>query len=79
MLRAFRSLHAETQGGDTLLRGTVADQAALHGVLAEVEAFASSSGTTRSADGSRATTPGSSTSAEAGDTRFRKSATLNES
>jgi hypothetical protein len=39
-LRAFPGLHAETQGRDTLLRGAVADQAALHGVLAQVEAFA---------------------------------------
>lgn len=35
----FPPLHAETRGGDTLLRGTVADQAAPHGVLAEVEAL----------------------------------------
>ena len=38
-LRAFPALHAETQGRDTLLRGAVADQAALHGVLAQVEAL----------------------------------------
>ena len=36
MLRAFPTLHATTQGRDTLLRG-IADQAALHGVLARVE------------------------------------------
>jgi hypothetical protein len=35
-LRAFPALHAETQGHDTLLEG-VADQAALHGVLARIE------------------------------------------
>ncbi len=39
MLRAFPALRAETQGGDTLLRGAVTDQAALHGVLAQVEAL----------------------------------------
>ena len=39
MRRAFPALHAETQDGDTLLQGTVADQAALHGVLAQVEAL----------------------------------------
>ena len=33
------ALHAETRDGDTLLRGAVADQAALHGVLAKVEAL----------------------------------------
>jgi hypothetical protein len=38
-LRAFPTLRAETQGLDTLLRGAVADQAALHGVLAQVEAL----------------------------------------
>jgi hypothetical protein len=35
-LRAFPALHAETQDQDTLLRG-MADQAALHGVLARIE------------------------------------------
>jgi hypothetical protein len=39
MRRAFPALHAETRDGDTLLRGAVADQAALHGVLAQVEAL----------------------------------------
>jgi hypothetical protein len=39
MLRAFPALHAETRGADTLLQGAVADQAALHGVLARVEAL----------------------------------------
>ncbi len=37
MLRAFPGLRAEAQGQDTLLRGAVADQAALHGVLAQIE------------------------------------------
>jgi hypothetical protein len=39
MLRAFPTLRAETRDRDTLLRGAVADQAALHGVLAQVEAL----------------------------------------
>jgi hypothetical protein len=39
LLRAFPTLHAETRDGDTLLRGAVAGQAALHGVLARVEAL----------------------------------------
>ena len=39
MRRAFPALHAEARDGDTLLRGAVADQAALHGVLAQVEAL----------------------------------------
>jgi hypothetical protein len=37
-LRAFPALQAETQGHDTVLRGA-ADQAALHGVLAQIEAL----------------------------------------
>jgi hypothetical protein len=36
---AFPALRAEIQGRDTLLRGAVADQAALHGVLAQIEAL----------------------------------------
>jgi len=39
MLRAFDGLQAETNGQDTLLRGAVEDQAALHGVLAQIEAL----------------------------------------
>jgi hypothetical protein len=39
MRRAFPDLRAETRGGDTLLRSAVADQAALHGVLTQVEAL----------------------------------------
>jgi hypothetical protein len=38
MLRAFPSLRADTRDGDTLLHGEVTDQAALHGVLAQIEA-----------------------------------------
>jgi hypothetical protein len=39
MRRAFPTLHADTQDGDTLLHGAIPDQAALHGVLAQVEAL----------------------------------------
>ena len=39
VLRAFADLRAETNGVDTLLRGAVADPAALHGVLAHIEAL----------------------------------------
>jgi hypothetical protein len=39
MLGAFPALHADTQGEDTLLTGALADQAALHGVLAQIEAL----------------------------------------
>jgi hypothetical protein len=38
-LRAFPTLRAEAEGGDTLLTGPLADQAALHGVLAQIEAL----------------------------------------
>jgi hypothetical protein len=39
MLRAFPALHAQIRDGDTFLRGAVADQAALHGVLAQIAAL----------------------------------------
>ena len=39
MLRAFDGLRAEPNGQDTVLRGAVLDQAALHGVLAQIEAL----------------------------------------
>jgi hypothetical protein len=39
MLGAFPALHAETSGKDTVLRGALPDQAALHGVLAQIEAL----------------------------------------
>jgi hypothetical protein len=39
MLTAFPALRAELNGEDTLLRGALPDQAALHGVLAQVEAL----------------------------------------
>jgi hypothetical protein len=39
LLGAFPDLEAETQGGETVLRGALPDQAALHGVFAEIEAL----------------------------------------
>jgi len=39
MRRAFPALHAETRDDDTLLTGALADQAALFGVLTQVEAL----------------------------------------
>jgi hypothetical protein len=39
MRAAFPDLHAAAQGEDTLLTGTLPDQAALHGVLAQIEAL----------------------------------------
>jgi hypothetical protein len=36
---AFPSLEARTRGDDTTLTGLLADQAALYGVLAEIEAL----------------------------------------
>jgi hypothetical protein len=38
-LRAVPGLRAERKDRDTLLRGPIADQAALHGVLAQIEAL----------------------------------------
>ena len=39
MRRAFPALQAETHGEDTLLTGVLADQAALFGVLTQIEAL----------------------------------------
>jgi hypothetical protein len=39
MLRAVPGLRAQTRGQDTVLRGAVADQSALHGILAQIEAL----------------------------------------
>ena len=39
LLDAFPELDARAEGGSTLLTGPVTDQAALHGVLARVEAL----------------------------------------
>jgi hypothetical protein len=39
-LRAFEELEPEAHGGYTILRGALPDQAALHGVLGQVESLA---------------------------------------
>jgi hypothetical protein len=39
MRAAFPALDAQAQGDDTVLTGTLADQAALYGVLARIEAL----------------------------------------
>ena len=39
MRSAFPALQARASGGDTVLTGALRDQAALHGVLAEIEAL----------------------------------------
>ena len=39
MLRAFETLSARREGGDTLLRGCLEDQAAVYGVIARLEAL----------------------------------------
>jgi hypothetical protein len=39
MRSAFPTLRAQAKGGDTLLTGPLPDRAALHGVLAEIEAL----------------------------------------
>ena len=39
MRSAFPALRAERRGDDTVLAGPLQDQAALHGVLAEIEAL----------------------------------------
>jgi hypothetical protein len=40
VLGAFPTLRAEWRGPDTVLRGPLPDQAALHGVLAQIERLA---------------------------------------
>jgi hypothetical protein len=37
LLGAFPDLQAEAHGGETVLAGALPDQAALHGVLAQIE------------------------------------------
>ncbi|MEU9245776.1 hypothetical protein [Streptomyces sp. NPDC048385] len=39
LLGAFPGLHAETEGSATVLTGTLPDQSALHGVLAQIESL----------------------------------------
>jgi len=39
LLGAFPGLEARVEGGDTQLTGSLADQAALHGVLGRIEAL----------------------------------------
>jgi hypothetical protein len=39
LLSAFPTLHAEADAGDTVLQGVLPDEAALHGVLAQIEAL----------------------------------------
>ena len=39
LLAAFPTLSAEAQGAETALTGTLADQAALYGVLAQIESL----------------------------------------
>jgi len=39
MRSAFPTLRAEPRGADTVLTGALPDQAALHGVLADIEAL----------------------------------------
>jgi hypothetical protein len=39
MRSAFPALRAQASGGDTVLAGPLPDRAALHGVLAQIEAL----------------------------------------
>jgi hypothetical protein len=39
LLAAFPTLSAEAQDAETVLAGTLADQAALYGVIAQIEAL----------------------------------------
>jgi hypothetical protein len=39
LLRAFPNLNGQVSGSDTVMAGPLPDQAALHGVLAQIEAL----------------------------------------
>jgi hypothetical protein len=39
LLAAFPTLHAEAEGAETVLAGTLSDQSALYGILAQIEAL----------------------------------------
>jgi hypothetical protein len=77
MRRAFPGLRAETRGQDTLLRGAVTDQAALHGVLAQIEALGLELLEVRQLPGEPETrvsagTPGHKAGVEAGDEELER-------
>jgi hypothetical protein len=67
MRAAFPDLHAEAAGEDTLLAGALPDQAALHGVLARIEALGLELLEVRGLDrGDRRESPGGVTPAHPG-------------
>lgn len=66
MRAAFPALRAAAQGEDTLLTGGLQDQAALHGVLARIEALGLELLEVRRLEGDRRESPGGVTSAHPG-------------
>ena len=58
MRAAFPDLRAEAHGDDTLLTGTLPDQAALHGALARIEALGLELLEVRRLEGDRRESPG---------------------
>ena len=67
MRTAFPALQAETQDGDTLLTGSLPDQAALHGVLAQIGALGLELLEVRRLPGGTAESPGRVTPAHPAD------------
>jgi hypothetical protein len=61
MRAAFPDLRAEADGDDTLLTGTLPDQAALHGALARIEALGLELLELRRLEGDHGESPGSVT------------------
>jgi hypothetical protein len=66
MLAAFPDLHAQAQGEGTLLTGVLPDQAALHGVLARIEALGLELLEVRRLEGDRRESPSGVTPAHPG-------------
>jgi hypothetical protein len=66
LLEAFPGLHAEVHRGETVLAGALPDQAALHGVLAQIEALGLELLEVRRAPPSRANGRGSPESGDDG-------------
>ena len=70
---AFPDLHAQAHGKDTLLTGGLPDQAALHGVLARVEALGLELLEVRRLERDRRESPGGVTPPHPGDRNAERS------
>jgi hypothetical protein len=73
MRAAFPALRAAAQGEDTLLTGGLPDQAALHGVLARIEALGLELLEVRRLESDRCESPGGVTPPHPGDRNAERS------